>query len=242
MLILIEFPPPILSRKKINPVLVKIVFIFLSLVTAPASAQLLDSIQKSVRKKPKFDFWLESRNSFVSSRRAEMRGIKVAAAFNKNFYVGGGLNFLKSNDNNLNKFSKNIYVTDSLGMPDTVKAKLQLIYLCYFLEYVFYKTHKWEFSVPVQIGFGGSWYEYEYNGNYKIQRHPVILYEPALSGEYMIFKWFGVGANLGFRLMLVKNKKIPERFTSPLYTLKTNIYWGELYKLAFPKSKFAKRK
>ena len=59
------------------------IFLFSSLLT---EAQLLDSIKKSVKKKPGFDFWLEGRNAFVSSRKAEMRSIKVAASFNKTLF------------------------------------------------------------------------------------------------------------------------------------------------------------
>ncbi len=218
------------------------ILLFLVLASIQTKAQLIDSIQKSIKKKAHFDFWLETRKSFISSRTAEFRGVKVAAAFNRNFYVGGGLNFLKANENNM-KFSKAVYLPNEFGSTDTVFARLQMIYLSYFMEYVFYETHKWEFSVPVQFGIGGSWFEYNYKGVLynRMQRHPIILYEPALSGEYMLFKWLGFGAHIGFRLMIVKNKKIPAKFTSPIYAFNINIHWGQLYKLAFPRSKLAKK-
>ena len=67
-------------------------------------------------------------------------------------------------------------------------------------------------------------------------KHTIMLYEPAVAWQYKIVKWFGVGGDVGYRLILIKNDAIPENFNSPVYSFKAMIYYDELYKMIFKKS------
>ena len=192
-------------------------------------AQLTDSLMLSLQKPVRLQFKLDTRNSFIASRRAQITGIKIGADFGKTLRIGGGFNFLNSN------FTKEKNYPSPLGV-DTILQKLKLRYMCYYIEYVFYRTPHWEFSVPVQFSVGAAWYNYTFKNveGLRSRKHLVVLYEPTLSGQYKIFPWLGVGLDLGFRYALIKNKFIEEKLTSPIYVFKVLIYWGELYKKVFP--------
>ena len=192
-------------------------------------AQLYDSLRSSLTMKRTIHFKFDSRNSFISSRRAQIWGVKLGADFGKKLRLGFGYNFLDSD------FSKDLYYASSSGY-DTISRKLKIHYACAYIEYVFYRQKRWEFTIPVQFSLGKIWYNYSFKGveNLRSPKHLLVLYEPSLSGQYKIFNWLGVGLGLGFRYALIKNKFIEEKLTSPVYVFKILIYWGELYKKAFP--------
>ncbi len=195
----------------------------------PAKAQLYDSLKASLYMKRTIHFKLDSRNSFISSRRAQVWGIKIGADFGKKLRLGFGYNFLNSD------FNKELYYDSPKGV-DIVSRQLKMRYGCAYIEYVFYRKEHWEFSVPVQFSVGSIWYNYSFKNIEGIRgrKHLLMLYEPTLSGQYKLFPWLGLGADLGFRYALVKSRQIEEKLTSPVYVFKVLIYWGTLYKKVFP--------
>ncbi|TAL59925.1 MAG: hypothetical protein EPN85_08325 [Bacteroidetes bacterium] len=123
--------------------------------------------------------------------------------------------------------------TDSSGQH-TVHPYLQFRYVNLFLDYVYYKSGRWQFSIPLQFGIGDARYKYNFNEENIIEsRRIVFLYEPAVAGQYKIMKWFGVGLDVGYRIMIVSNKNIGSKFNSPVYDLKMIIFWGEFHKVVF---------
>ena len=201
--------------------------------TLVANAQLYDSLRESLKKKPSIHFKFDSRNSFISSRRAQIWGVKLGADYGKKLRLGLGFNFLNSN------FSTDFYYPSEKG-NDTVTRKLKIRYGCAYIEYVFYRQKNWEFSIPVQFSLGSIWYNYSFKGinDLRSRKHLLFLYEPTLSGQYKVFKWLGLGADVGFRYALIKNHFIEEKLSSPVYVFKVIVYWGELYKKVFPNHPF----
>nr|MBK9650205.1 hypothetical protein [Bacteroidota bacterium] len=51
-------------------------------------------------------------------------------------------------------------MTSAFGTDTTVRANLQVLYFAPGVEYVLYKDDPWQISVPVEIGFGKSYFEY----------------------------------------------------------------------------------
>ncbi len=204
-------------------------FLFFTLQPLLSRAQLYDSLRASLQLKRTVHFKFDSRNSFVSSRRAQIWGIKLGADFGKKLRLGFGYNFLNSN------FTNELFYPAPLG-TDTLQRRLKIRYGSAYIEYVFYRQGQWEFSVPVQFSVGSIWYNYSFKNipDLRSRKHLLVLYEPTLSGQYKVFDWFGLGADLGFRYALVKSRKIDDKLTSPVYVFKLLIYWGELYKKAFP--------
>ncbi|MCA6361779.1 MAG: hypothetical protein IM638_01960 [Bacteroidetes bacterium] len=209
------------------------------MLTNVLRAQMLsmDTLRNCINRKVAFTAMFDTRKSFINSQNARIWGFKFGADFGNRLTIGGGWN------THTPSISKPVFVTDSLGQPDTVQSFLKLDYISYFIRYVFYKSKRWKFSViPFQLGFGNSRYEYSYqSGPQVVGQRRVIIYETGISGSFKIFRWFGVGADLGLRVMLRNNKALSENFNSPIYSFYTIIYWSELYKMAFPNTKLAKR-
>lgn len=190
-------------------------------------AQLKDSLAKHFNVKPKFSARLDSRNSFVATQNARIFGIKIGWEYNDAIKLGIGYNRLDS------KISKPRYeINNETSGFDTLESVLKFEYLSPFFEYVFFKTKRWEHAIPVQIGIGNSRYEYiDKSGIVHYENYrPVVLYEPAMTTQYKIFPWIGIGAGVGYRLMLVGNRQINDNFNSPIYILRLKVFLGDFYR------------
>lgn len=197
-----------------------------------SKAQLVDSIGEAVKSKPKFSIRLDNRYSFTATTPSKISGIKVGAEFNDKFRVGGGYNQLNS------RLTRPVYIDSSGVIIDTVVSGLKMSYMSYFIEYVFFKNKRWEFSLPIQIGIGNTHYEYHYGlTKFRNNWSVIINYEASISGQYKIIKWVGIGAGLGYQLMLKDNPAIKENFNTPIYSLKIKIFLGDIYRSVFPKRK-----
>ncbi len=207
-----------------------IFFIVLSFISTQGFAQLFDTIALSFNHKPRFEFKLDTRNSFITTQRAKIFGVKIGFSYNETVKLGIGYNQLTSD----------IYqakiITHGPYDFEVVQAALKFVYVSPYFEYVFHRNHRWEHTIPLQLGFGNSWYEYRSKGrtireNYR----PIILYEPAMTTQYKILPWFGVGVGIGYRILLLNNKSMNENFNSPIYVFKLKIFLGEIVRILVPK-------
>lgn len=215
------------GRKQIKALILGI-SIFFTLNTV--NAQFVDSIRIALEHKPRFSFRLDNRNSFTATTSSRIIGVKIGAEFDTRFRVGGGINLLRS------YLSKPVYIESGGAITDTIPSYLKMNYMSYFIEYVFYRTRRWEFSVPIQIGIGHTKYVYFRNEKRHVKDRALIVnYETNITGHYKIFSWFGVGAGLGYQLMLKDNPAIKENFNTPVYVFKLKIFLGEIYRSVFPK-------
>lgn len=217
-----------------------LVFLFLSSLLwkgKEASAQIFDSIQSSLKTKPHIIGGLASKNTFIDGFRSPIFTLRGGLDFNQRINMGVGISWLKrpryeTERNNLPFYLDKIIVEPAGS--SVIHPALQFRYFNLFLEYVYFKTGKWHFSLPIQIGVGDSRYKYRLNGEKIVEnKHFLFLYEPAVSGQYKITNWLGVGLDVGYRLMLINNKNIGSRFNSPVYDIKTIIFWEEVYKSVF---------
>ena len=109
-------------------------------------------------------------------------------------------------------------------------ANLQLMYFSVWAEYVYYKNHQWQLSIPFQIGMGRAYYKYNVNNEIKTaDENLIFVYEPAVSIEYKIIKWLGIGTDIGFRFIATNYKQLNEKLNSPTYAFKLLIYYNEIY-------------
>ena len=209
----------------------KILIISLLLNSYTSHAQLFDTIVASFNHKPKLVFKFDTRNSFITSQKAKIFGIKLGLNYNETVKLGIGFNSLLT-DIYADKQIK--YGTNEI---DTVKARLHFFYVSPYFEYVFYRNKKWEHSIPIQIGFGNSGYKYRNRAGILIKENyqPVILYEPSMTTQYKFLSWAAIGLGLGYRVMVLKNRDTDVNFNSPIYVLKLNLFPGNLYKAIFPK-------
>ncbi|MBI3500956.1 MAG: hypothetical protein HY063_04100 [Bacteroidetes bacterium] len=203
------------------------------------SAQVEDSIRVAFHSKPKLIGGINTKNTFINGFRSPIYTAYAGLDFNHTVRIGAGLSWLHLSPYENGRDNTPFYLTqtfsDTSGVHE-VHPELQFRYINLFFEYVYFKSKKWQFSVPLQIGIGGSSYQYNYNGKKNSEdAHTILLYEPTVSGQYRIIKWFGVELDVGYRIMLVTNKNIKGKFDSPIYNAGIVIYWGELYRMVFPK-------
>ncbi|MEO6882724.1 MAG: hypothetical protein ABI199_01730 [Bacteroidia bacterium] len=201
-----------------------------------AQAQFMDSLRSSIHKRPKFFFSFNSRSSFITNNEADIWGFVLGVNFNDKINIGGGFNTLNTT------FFKNKQLRTMVGNDSTVKETLSFFYWSYYVEYIFYSTKHWQFSIPFQIGIGNSDYQYVYRGvTYTDNQNMIIPIEPVFSITYQFNKWLGFGTNIGYRFMLVNNAAIKQNFNSPTYDFGIQIYYIEIFKSIFPHCKITKK-
>jgi hypothetical protein len=200
-------------------------------------AQFLDSLHDVFNNKSSIDARLESRNSFINNQLISVTGLRLGVAYQKKLRVGGGISWMKSN------FKVPFYKLNELGKPDTLLNYLKFMYLCYYIDFVFYKTKRWQLSVPIQAGTGLAWYQAQkkinFNGGDK--KSFLLIYEPGITVQFKIFKYIGLGSDVAYRFTLKKGKKIGEFLNSPTYSFKVLIWFDQAFYSIFPNSKVTKK-
>jgi hypothetical protein len=175
-------------------------------------------INEALKKEPRLIANLDSRNAFISSNGVRVLGFKVGLLYDDKLAFGLGYNQLSST-----------YRNTIIYQGEEARVKLAYWYLSPYLEYTFYRDKKWELSIPVQIGIGDSYYKLVDQQDKAIYNKLVLSYEPAISFQYRVLNYFGVGMGVGYRLMIIPNRELEERFTSPVYMLKFKVYFEDLY-------------
>jgi len=222
---------------KLNFTLVrKLLFILLAAGSFKAQSQLLDTLRELFKHNYSIDARLESRNSFIDNQLISVSGVRLGLSFQRKLKLGAGISWLNS-DVRSDLYRKNIF-----GINDTLKRYLKFVYLAYYMDFVFYKTKRWQLSVPIQAGSGFSWFQE--NTKYSLKkntRHLLLLYEPGITVQFKVFKWFGLGADVAYRFTLRNNKRTADQLNSPTYSFKILFWFDYLFYDLFPESDITKR-
>lgn len=182
---------------------------------------LSDTLRLAFDQKPSFTAKFNTRNSFVTGRPVRTYGVKAGANFNNKVAVGVGFHWLEHD---------NVRIYNE-GEPIEQRRELRMAYIAGYFDYIFVRRQHWEITMPVQIGIGTSKERVlREEGTEDINRGGVLLYEPGMIAEYRFLKYFGIGAGVGLRIMLINNGKIDEQFTAPLYELRFRIRFGDIWK------------
>ncbi|MFT6845028.1 MAG: hypothetical protein ACJAUV_001218 [Flavobacteriales bacterium] len=204
--------------------IISVCFVVMSLTSY---GQVFDYLEKQFKEKPKFSLRLDTRNSFISNQAAKIRGIKFGLQYGDDIRVGMSFNWLDKKF----KSSKQFLVDGEL-----INADLDFGYIGFYFEYIFFKSKKLELSIPVQVGLGSTFMGYDKGGEtVRYYQNPIIVYEPSMTANYKIWRYIGVGTGMGYRLMLINNSDVEGNFNSPVYVLKLNVYFGEMYRSVFKK-------
>ena len=189
------------------------------LLFTEGAAQLLDSIAMSLEEKPRVLFKLDGRGSFISTRSASIWGFKVGLEHNDRVQYGLGYSWLRNE------------ITQEADLNgEIVPTRVRFGYVTAYFEYAFYQRKKWEVSIPVQVGLGQAWNEHklESGEKYKLNKSWVFMYEPAMTVEYRLLKFFGVGFGVGYRLAIKTNRDMEGALTAPTYLVKLKLYLPEI--------------
>jgi hypothetical protein len=196
----------------------------------------VDTIKSCLKQRPHPFIKLDSRNSFISNSRAKITGCKLGVDYAHRLQFGLGFNLLRPSPS---YFDKTITYVNSDGFAASAIGALKLWYVSAHTEYAYYKTPQWRLSILLQLGGGKTYYQYlNLVGQKKQdQQSLVFIYEPAISIEYKVIRWLGVGADTGFRFMVTNYNNVNQKFNSPTYAFKLLIYYNEIYKYALGKLK-----
>ncbi len=176
---------------------------------------MLDSIRTSFTHDPLFLIKLDARNSFISSYLVKLKGVKVGLNFNNTTNLGIGYSWLSTDFH-------------SIYNSDTVKLKMHNFST--FIEYTFYRTERVYADIPVHLGVSRLTYN---NDDRTLATAYALVYEPAMTIEYRILRFFGLGMGAGYRLVLYNHKQINEKLSSPIYIFRFKVYFGDIYKKHF---------
>jgi len=201
------------------------------------TAQYLDSLGEVIRGKANIDLRLESRWSFVNNELITISGVRIGAAFEKKLRLGGGLSWLKT------PYSQIESTVNENGEPILITRYFKLAYLAAYADVVFYKTKRWQLSVPLQIGAGFTWHQTvpQYQLSQMESKQFLFLYEPGITVQFKLTRWLGVGSDVAYRFTLKNNKKISEQLSSPTYSLKIMFWLDQLYFMVFPESEWSQK-
>ncbi|MEW6468126.1 MAG: hypothetical protein AB1458_04340 [Bacteroidota bacterium] len=225
-----------------------LMLIFALLCPCALRAQVRDSVARTLSRQPKLTGGLSTRYSFITGFAVAVRSVSMGAEFGGKLRVGIGYCWLKLPEYDASKpggqqpFYRDKYLTDASGASYTVVSRLDLDYFFYYSELIFYHTRRWKFNIPFRVGLGNSKYVYDHAGmKIKDSRHFVFLYEPSVCLEYKLFRFFGLGAEVGYRFMLINNNAIREKFNYPVYNFSFLVYYSEVFKAVFPGSRWSKK-
>lgn len=200
-------------------------------------AQYLDTLYEVFRSRSSLDLRLESRWSFIRGNAVRLEGYRLGVSFRKKIRIGGGISWMKSD---FKKESKTILPDGTLIL---MEQYLNLYYFCYYIDFVFHKTKRWQLSTPLQFGFGWYWWQNQRQIFYRDSRfdHFLYLYEPGISVQYKVFPFLGTGADVCYRFGNADSGYLKFNLHSPSYSIKFLFWIHQLYFTLFPESKLTKK-
>ena len=214
---------------------IRIIILLLSACFA-VKAQFLDTFKVFLRSKPSIDARLESRYSFLNNNATKVSGVRLGLSFRRKLRIGIGYSWLSTDvvDKKL--------ITDAYGKIRYADNYLKFGYLCYYADFVFHKTKRWQLSVPIQVGTGMYWSQY-HNGfqTVKSKKRLLLFYEPGITVQFKITKWLGIGLDVCARLALRNTNYVGEKLNSFILAPKLLIWFDQIFYMSAPKSKLTKK-
>ena len=192
-----------------------------------------DTVSYSFKQQPKFFFNILSFNSFISDDFVNFYGFRMGVQYNHRIKFGLGLLELSPNA----VVSPINVLEDTLNI--TTNGSLRARYFSVSSEYIYFNRYPWQLSViPLDLGIGGAHYNYNSTlGKSQQLETPdvtLVFYQPALTAQYSIVKWFGIGVSAGYRVTLFASKDVKEDFNAPWFSVEVRLFIDEIYKSIFP--------
>lgn len=163
----------------------------------------------------------EGKNAFVQTHHALYLGARVGVEFKFPIRTGIGYYWLQTEITSQLYRGRDFQATGTTAIP-------RMRYVSAYVEYTFWEEDDWSLGVPLQLGIGEAFYrtsEDEQVGN-----GLVVPLESGVEVSYQFIRWAGLGVGLGYRVMLLDESQVRERFNSPYYQLRLNLALNELFR------------
>ena len=211
------------------------IIIFL-IISFTIKGQFLDTFKVFLKSRPSIDARLESRSSFLNNSPTKVSGVRLGLSFRRKLRVGIGYSWLDTDV----KDAK--LITDAFGNLRYTNEYLKFGYVCYYADFVFHKTKRWQLSVPIQVGTGMYWTQYN-DGlkTIKSKQRLLLFYEPGITVQFKATKWCGLGLDVCARLALRNTKYVGEKLNSFVLAPKLLIWFDQIFYMTFPKSKITQK-
>ncbi len=210
--------------------------ILFTTISLSIKGQFLDTFKVFLRSRPSIDARLESRYSFLNNNATKVSGVRLGLSFRRKLRVGIGYSWLDA------KVSDKKIITDDYGKLITTDEFLKFGYVCYYADFVFHKTKRWQLSVPIQVGTGLYWTQYhDGEKTIKTKQRFLLFYEPGITVQFKITKWCGLGMDVCARLALKNTKYVGEKLNSFVLAPKLLIWFDQIFYSIAPKSKITKK-
>lgn len=211
------------------------IIIFL-IISFTIKGQFLDTFKVFLKSRPSIDARLESRYSFLNNSPTKVSGVRLGLSFRRKLRVGIGYSWLDTDV----KDAK--LITDAFGNLRYTNEYLKFGYVCYYADFVFHKTKRWQLSVPIQVGTGMYWTQYN-DGlkTIKSKQRLLLFYEPGITVQFKATRWCGLGLDVCARLALRNTKYVGEKLNSFVLAPKLLIWFDQIFFMTFPKSKITQK-
>lgn len=210
--------------------------IILLVISLSAKAQWRDTLSALIHAKPSIDARMESRYSFIEHTASKVSGVRLGVSFKRKLRIGAGYSWLDA------EVKDKISTTDIYGNPISTYSFFKFGYVCYYVDFVFHKTKRWQLSVPIQVGTGAYWTQYN-NGTslIKSKKRLLLFYEPGITVQFKATKWCGLGLDVCARLALRNTNYVGEKLNSFIIAPKFLIWFDQIFFMTFPKSRITKK-
>jgi len=221
-----------------------LVIIFSFLFTQLAIGQINNSISKpdTIRtffpksygiKKWKPVIGFDATRSFYSGAPVKINGLRFGAEYLGVHRFGFGFYGL-----NKDVVFSDIPVDYATAKPGAL-VRFKVNYAAVFYERVFFKSKRWEISVPAYLGGGGvEGFVQDSLGFY--QKYMANSFSSLSTGtavKFFIWPWLAPRVSIGHRFMFNTEKSIRKAFNAPYFSFGVALVVGEIYRAVRKKEK-----
>ncbi|MCC2546752.1 hypothetical protein LJY25_09885 [Hymenobacter sp. BT175] len=174
-------------------------------------------------RRPVFQF--DNRYSILTHRLVGIYGLKLGLEWRGRWRAGAGGYLMSSGIPAVRPVPAEL--------PTGSVAEDRLRYVVGFGEYVLVGTPRWEVSLPLQVGVGTHFSRYILPDGSRTNSEKTVIWllEPSVSSHVRAFRWFAVGAGLGWRQPVFVSGELQRELNGPIFYGRAKLFLGDLYKV-----------
>jgi hypothetical protein len=182
----------------------------------------------------KIFFSMDYRNGFIRSDEAHVVGFRGGVEIGQKYRLGVGYHYLSS------EVIRTIPVNTENTTINT-NARVHLRYGSISGEYILFTSELWQISAPLILGAGASFYEPPSNKYSETKGKFTFVVEPAVTIQYNIIPFIGIGTGIGYRFMPIGDSNLRPVFATPVYDVRLKLLLNEVSEALFPNGLWKKK-